>query len=186
MVTMARKIGGARRPRLYVDVSEGVAARVKQVADHFYRGATSDAVLAAIAAFTWMLDQKRQGRRVIAVEEDALPQRFNEVTLPGVDEVLGSDRWSWLIERPHPWRRQLWVKGRRIRAAEVAGDIAANAWTPEEAARQFDLPLDAVLEAQRYVAANGELIGAETVEERRILLNAATLHPPEAVGAHPR
>ncbi len=186
MSPMRTKHTSARRLRLYVDVSESVAGRVKQLADRFYRGVTNDAVLAALAVFNWMLDQKRQGRRVIAVEEDALPPRFTEAVLPGVDEVIGNDRWTWLVERPHPWRRQLWIKGRRIRAAELAGDMAANGWTTEETARQFDLPVDAILEAQRYVGANRELINAEIVEEQRLVQSAATLHPPEAIGAHPR
>lgn len=179
-------VRASRRPRLYVDVSESVGNRIKQTADRFFRGVTNDAVVAALAAFNWMLEQKRQGRRVIAVEADALPERYSEAVLPGVDESIGNERWTWLIEQPHPWRRQLWIKGRRMRAAQLAGHMNANGWTPAETARQFDVPVDAVLEAQRYVEANRDLIDAETIEEQRVAQRAATLHPPEAVGAAPR
>lgn len=175
-----------RRPRLHVDVSEAVGTSVKRMADRFFRGAVSDAVVAAFTAFSWMLDQKQQGRRVVAVEPDALPERYSEALLPGVDEALANDRWTWLIEQPHPWRRQLWIKGRRMRAAQMVGHMNGNGWSAEVTARQFDLPVDAVLEAQRYVDGNRELIEAETIEERRIAQRMATAHPPEVAGAAPR
>lgn len=175
-----------RRPRLYVDVSEAVGGRVRQIANRFFRGVTNDAVLAALAAFGWMIEQKQQGRRVIAVDTEALPERYSEPVLPGIDEAIANERWTWLVEQPHPWRRQLWIKGRRMRAAEVVGHMKGNGWTAEETARQFDLPVEAVLESQRYVEANSELIEAETMEEQRVAQRAATLHPPETVRATPR
>lgn len=175
-----------RRPRLYVDVSDAVWSSVKQTADRFFRGATSDAVVAAFGAFRWMLDQKRQGKRVIAVDPEALPERYGEPVLPGVDEALANERWTWLIEQPHSWRRQLWIKGRRMTAGQLVGHMQGNDWTPEETARQFRLPVDAVLEAQRYVGANADLVEAEAIEEERIARRMATAHPPEVVGAHPR
>ncbi|MGH2378992.1 MAG: hypothetical protein ACRDGT_11015 [Candidatus Limnocylindria bacterium] len=169
----------ARRPRLHVDVSEAMSAAVKRTADRFFRGAVSDVIAAAFSAFTWMLDQKRQGRKVISVEPDAMPERYSEAVLPGIEEALANERWTWLIERPHAWRRQLWIKGRRMRAAQLVGHMNANDWSSEETARQFDLPVEAVLEAQRYVDGERELIDAETIEEQRIARAMATAHPPE-------
>lgn len=169
-----------------MDVSDAMGAAVKRTADRFFRGAVSDAVAAAFTAFTWMLDQKRQGRKVIAVDPHAMPDQYAEAVLPGVEEALGNERWTWLIERPHAWRRQLWVKGRRMRAAQLAESMEANRWTADETARQFDLPIDAVLEAQRYVEADRELIEAETIEEQRIARATATSHPPEVARATAR
>ncbi|OGN82673.1 MAG: hypothetical protein A3G84_03280 [Chloroflexi bacterium RIFCSPLOWO2_12_FULL_71_12] len=167
-------------------MSEAMGTRVKQTADRFFRGAVSDAVAAAFSAFTWMLDQKRQGRRVIAVEPDAVPERYSEAVLPGIDEALSSNRWTWLVERPHAWQRQLWIKGRRMRASELVGHMNGNGWSADETARQFDLPVEAVLEAQRYVETDRELIDAETIEEQRIAFTMATAHPPEVASAAPR
>ncbi len=183
---MERESAPRRRPRLHVDVSEQLGATVKQTADRFFRGAISDAVAAAFAAFIWMLDQKRQGRKVIAVDPDALPDRYGEAVLPAVDDTLIDDRWTWLVERAHPWRRQLWIKGRRMRAAQLVGHMNGNHWSAEETAQQFDLPVDAVLEARRYVETNRTLLDAETIEERRIAQASATIHPPEVVSAAAR
>jgi len=176
----------ARRPRLYVDVTEGVGARVKQTADRFFRGVTNDAVLAALSAFNWMLEQKRLGRRVISVDEDALPGRYSEPLLPGVDEAMGNEEWTWLVAQPHRWRRQLWIKGRRMTAGQLVGQMDASGWTLEETARQFDLPVDAVAEARRYTEANRELVEAEAVEEERAAKRIANTHPPDLVSASTR
>ena len=186
MAPMGKGAATRRRSRLHVDVSDALSTSVKRPADRFFRGAVSDAVVAAFNAFSWMLEQKQQGKRVIAVEPDSMPDRYTEASLPGVDEALINARWTWLIERPHPWRRQLWIKGRRMRAAQLVGHLNGNDWSAEETARQFDLPVEAVLEAQRYVDDNQQLIDAETTEEQRIAQRMATAHPPEVASAAPR
>lgn len=175
-----------RHMRLYIDVSQAMWTRVKETADRFFRGVTNDAVLAALAAFNWMLEQRRQGKRVIAVDPDVLPARYSEPVLPGVDEAFGDQRWTWLIEQPHPWRRQLWIKGRHVKAGQLVGQMNGNAWTPEETARQLDLPVDAVREAERYVEANRDLVEAEAIEEERAARRLANARPPDVAGAPPR
>ena len=182
-VVMRRSGAGVRRPRLYVDVSESVSARVRQIADRFFRGVTNDAVLAALSAFAWMLDQRLAGRRVISVEVDALPSRYSEAILPGVNEAMGDENWTWLIAQPHPWRKQLWIKGRQMTAGQLVGHLSGNGWSADETARQFSLPVEAVLEAQRYVAANRALVDAEAIEEERAAKRLVNVHPPERVGA---
>ena len=42
--------------------------------------------------------------------------------------------WKYLVERPHPWRRQRWIKGRRLLASTVWADMIVNAMSVEEAA----------------------------------------------------
>lgn len=180
---MKRSDASVRRPRLYVDVSESVSSRVRQIADRFFRGVTNDAVLAALSAFAWMLDQRLAGRRVISVEADALPSRYSEAILPGVNEAMGDENWTWLIAQPHPWRKQLWIKGRQMTAGQLVGHLIGNGWSADEAARQFSLPVEAVLEAQRYVAANRALVDAEAIEEERAAKRLVNVHPPERVAA---
>jgi uncharacterized protein (DUF433 family) len=47
-----------------------------------------------------------------------------------------------------------------VRTASIEG------WAPEETAHQFDLPLEAVIEALRYAEKARELIVAEEAENR--------------------
>jgi uncharacterized protein (DUF433 family) len=70
----------------------------------------------------------------------------------------------FLVARPHPWRRQPWIKGRRITAGDLARTVEIEGWTPERAASEFDLPIEAVLEAQRYAASHRDLVLAEEAQ----------------------
>ncbi|MFI5386707.1 MAG: hypothetical protein ACHQ50_11375 [Fimbriimonadales bacterium] len=80
-------------------------------------------------------------------------------------------QYQHLEPRPGSNYRQLFLKGRRIRAAVVDEAIhGPDPFTPEEFAREYQVPLEAVLEALDYVAQNRPLIEQERDHE------AARLH----------
>ena len=65
-----------------------------------------------------------------------------------------------------PFLPQLFLKGRRIRAAVVDEAIhGPDPFTPEEFASEYQVPLEAVLEALEYVAQNRPLIEQERDHE---------------------
>ena len=71
-----------------------------------------------------------------------------------------------LESRPGSNYRQSFLKGRRIRAAVVDEAIhGPDPRTPEEFARDYQVPLEAVLEALDYVAQNRLLIEQERDRE---------------------
>jgi uncharacterized protein (DUF433 family) len=75
-------------------------------------------------------------------------------------------QYQHLEPRPGSNYRQLWVKGRRIRAAVVYEAIhGPDPRSPEEFARDYQVPLPAVLEALDYVAQNLPLIQQERDRE---------------------
>ena len=75
-------------------------------------------------------------------------------------------RYQHLEPRPGSNYRQLFLKGRRIRAAVVHEAVhGPDPYTPEEFAREYDVPLEAVLEALDYAARNLSLIEAERDRE---------------------
>ncbi len=78
-------------------------------------------------------------------------------------------QWQYLESRPHPWRQQLYIKERRLRAFTVWMDLLANDLTPEEVAENKDLPLAAVKEAIEYCETHQDLLKREAEEERRRL-----------------
>lgn len=172
----------SRRQRLHVDVPEAMSRGIRETAEQYYRGATSDAVQASIAVFSWVVRQRQAGRRVIAVDAEHLPAAFEEPIIPGLEEAL-APRWQWLVARPHPWRRQLAIKGRRQLAGRLARTIETNGWSVERAAEEYELPVAAVLEAQRYASENLALIDAEETEER---LAAGSTVPTDAPRPSPR
>lgn len=82
---------------------------------------------------------------------------------------MTATQWQYLEKRPHPWRQQLYIKGRKLTAFAVWMDMIVNGETPEEAAENWDLPLAAVLEAIEYCETHPELLKREAEEERRYL-----------------
>jgi hypothetical protein len=75
-------------------------------------------------------------------------------------------QYQHLEPRPGSNYRQLFLKGRRIRAAIVHEAVhGPDPYTPEEFARDYGVPLEVVIEALDYVAANMALIEAERDRE---------------------
>ena len=77
--------------------------------------------------------------------------------------------WQYLEQRPDSWRKQLYLKGRRLRASNVWTDMIVNEMTPEEAADNWDLPLEAIKESIEYCETHQDLLKQEALIERRHL-----------------
>lgn len=78
-------------------------------------------------------------------------------------------QWQYLEKRPHSWRQQLYIKGRKLTAFTVWSDMIVNEMTPEEVADSKELPLAAVLEAIEYCQTHEKLLQEEADAERRYL-----------------
>ena len=130
-----------------------------------FRNARGDAIRAAISLLAWLIAEREAGRAVVAVDDGDIPERAIVPVVPGLEESFAA-QWRWLAPRPHPWRRQLWIKGRRIAAGDLARTMEIEGWDPARTADEYDVPLEAVLEAQRYLNQARELVLAEELENR--------------------
>ncbi len=75
-------------------------------------------------------------------------------------------QYQHLEARPGSNYRQLWLKGRRMRAAVVYEVVhGPDPRTPEEFAEEYQIPLEVVLEALDYVTRNMPLIEQERDRE---------------------
>lgn len=90
------------------------------------------------------------------------------------EPVLG---WHYLVSRPHPWRRQLAIKGRNMTVGQLVSTLRSNRLSPEQASEDLDLLLEAIQEALTYYAGNRTLLELEAAEERRRLAERG--HPLE-------
>ena len=91
------------------------------------------------------------------------------------------DNWQYLIARPHPWRKQLYIKGRKLLASTIWRDMTANQMSPEQAAENWDLPLSAIYEAIDYCQKHQEVIKLEADEERyRLEVKGVQVEPTNA------
>jgi len=59
--------------------------------------------------------------------------------------------YPYLEARPHPWRKQLFIKGRNMTVWQLLSKMWASERTPKEAAAGFGLPAEAVYEASGVV-----------------------------------
>ena len=73
--------------------------------------------------------------------------------------------YKHLEPRPDSRYRELFVRGRRLRASVLVWMMQANRWTPHEAAQNYDLPVEAVLDAMDYVKTHQEFLEEELRRE---------------------
>ncbi len=86
--------------------------------------------------------------------------------IQSLQNIPETENWQYLVTRPHPWRKQLYIKGHKLLASTVWQDMITNHMSPEEAAENWDLPLSAIYEVIRYCESHQELLKLEADEER--------------------
>lgn len=89
--------------------------------------------------------------------------------------------WQWLVRRQHPWRKQLYVKGRNMTARQLVGSMKANQLDEAAAAADYRLPVEADREALGYVQGNRELLETEAEIERLMLKRGGIARGPQSV-----
>jgi uncharacterized protein (DUF433 family) len=115
---------------------------------------------------------KKLARRPVIITERSRPKYM----IVPADSNVGRDReYQYLTARPHPWKKQLFIKGRNMTAANLVYTMRKEKMTVEEAAKDFNLPMDAVLEALHYLEHNRPLIELEVLEEKRRLADRGLL-----------
>ena len=159
--------------RANFEVTPEQEALLSAVKEALQASSLKDAVLRMSSVMLVLARELASGKRLYIGDR---PETAERLVLPELEAVEGG--WRWLVARPHPWRRQLWVKGRKLLAAQVWSDMHANQLTKQQAALDWDLPLEAVDEIVRYCEENAALIGLEADEERRRLSDAGVALAP--------
>ena len=97
------------------------------------------------------------------------------------------NRWKYLDRKPGSVYRQLFIKGRRIAARTLYGRYmsAEEPRTPEEIAIDYDLPLEAVLEAIAYCETDPPEIRQDW-EMEEASIRARALKEQERIPADPK
>lgn len=89
--------------------------------------------------------------------------------------------WQHLVVRQHPWRKQLFVKGRNMPVRQLVNSVKVNQFTEEQAAANYRLPVEAIREAFAYAAENAALLEQEAAQEKSILSQGSTVSAAQAV-----
>ena len=88
--------------------------------------------------------------------------------------------WKYLARKRNSVYKQLFIKDRRIAARTLYGRFMSDEdpMTPEEIAADYDLPLEAVLEAIEYCKADPPDIREDWEREER-LMEATGMNEPD-------
>lgn len=93
------------------------------------------------------------------------------------DVSLTAD-YKYLEDRPRSNYRQLWVKGRHMRAEVLyRHTVGPERRSPEEVAEDYQLPLEAVLEAVEYCLRHKALLDSERSREETRLRESGVEQP---------
>jgi len=124
----------------------------------------------AISCFYWVVQEILRGRRVVSVAPEEIDKLkdASELLVPSLANAP-TVSYNYLVARPHPWRRQLSLKGRNMTVGQLVATMNANHMTPEEAADDFEMPLEQIREALQYFEANEDLVNTELREDKRYL-----------------
>lgn len=96
-------------------------------------------------------------------------------------EAPNLQKWMYLIDQAHPWKRQLFVKGRKLPAAAIWSGMLVNKLSREQAADNWDLPVEAIDEIFAYCEENKALLEMEAAEElRRLEQKGINIEPKTA------
>lgn len=121
-----------------------------------------EGVLRACQVMVSLARETSRGNQIFVGKNRDVAARL---VLPGLERI-GDATWKWLVQRDHPWKLQLWVKGRKLLASSVWNDIRANALSEQDAMKNWDLPAEAIAEINAYCQENVVLIQAEAAEEK--------------------
>ena len=124
-----------------------------------------DTILRAIKVVSVLAKEARAGKRLCLQSSNG---DIAQLVIPEFESTTSGD-WMFLVSRPHAWRRQLYIKGRKVLASTVWGDMIVNDQTLAETAADWDLPLEAVHEVIRYCEANRDLLAMEAQEELNVM-----------------
>jgi uncharacterized protein (DUF433 family) len=102
------------------------------------------------------------------------------LSVPAVQPAL-FEHYQYLVSRPEKGRRQPYLKGRNMTVGQLIYAMRANKLTSEQAASEFELPLEQIREAQTYYEVHRDVIEAEADEEKQLLLSMGVRIDPPSI-----
>jgi len=159
-----------KRMRLQIELPTRQQEFLKRIGEGLAAGSDAETTRRILDVFENLAGSVEQGYKVAIVPAD--DERHPDA-LPELTRAVRGERYEFLVCRPHAWRRQPAFKGRRLTVGQFLHQMTVNGWTPEQAAREFDLPEQAAYEAMAYGERHRALIEMENAEDARAGLEMA-------------
>jgi hypothetical protein len=149
------------------DVSPEQQADIEMLQQLTGTSSKKEAVLWGVKMALLLAAEIRKGNQLFIGHKGSDLDRF---VLLGIERP-DTRPWMYLVEHEDSWKRQLYVKGRKLLASSVWSAIRSNDLTVKEAAYNWDLPEEAIREIIEYCESNRILIQMEAQEERLRLMH---------------
>jgi hypothetical protein len=152
------------RNRLQIDLAPRHQRLLRILGERMGSGGDAETTRRLFDVIENVADRIQQGFKLAVVPEgEEYPDAVPELTRA----LRPESTYMYLVARPHRWRRQLSFKGRRLTVGQFLGRMRTEKWTPEHAASEFDLPVEAAYEAVAYGEQYASLLAAEDAEDAR-------------------
>lgn len=148
------------------DVSPEQEADINCLQELIQAPSRKDAILTAVRLALLLATESKQGKQFYLASPGGGDLR--RLMMVGI-ETPNLQKWIYLVNQAHPWKRQLFVKGRKLSAAAVWSGMLVNKLSREQAAANWDLPVEAIDEIYAYCEENKVLLEMEAAEELRRL-----------------
>ena len=147
------------------DVSPEQQAAIEMLQQVVDAPTKKDALLMAVRTTLLLVAELKNGNQLFVGHPGENLRRFVMLGIekPDLKPLL------YLVPHEHPWKRQLFVKGRKLPAAAVWNAIKVNSLSLEQAMDNWDLSAAAINEIMEYCESNQELLRMEAQEELRRL-----------------
>jgi uncharacterized protein (DUF433 family) len=177
---MAPSVKRQEKVRVQVDLTKTEASLLQLLAGRLSVRSRADLLQQAYGTFLWIVDEMLSGRRIVSVEPEKLEQleNFKELSVPAVAPLL-FDHYEYLISRPETGHKQLYLKGQPMSVGQLIKQMQAEQLSPEETARDMDLPLPQVREALAYYETHQELVTREMAETQQSLADILGFDPDD-------
>lgn len=153
-------MAGSTMKRQNFDVTPEQEAEIAWLRDALGVSTAKDAVLRAVRIAAVLSREASEGRTLMVRSAGGIPERL---VIPELERPSASG-WRYLVERGHPWQRQMSIKGKRLLAATVWRDMVVNSQTLCQAAEEWGIPEEAVREAVAWCEASRGLLEMEARE----------------------
>jgi uncharacterized protein (DUF433 family) len=155
-----------RKQRIQLDLANEQVTLMDTLSQQLALRSRADLLQQAFSLFLWAIDETLAGHRIISVESEQIKKipQYKEVNIPALQPLIFRN-YQYLAARPHPWKKQLFLKGRNMTVGQLISTMQANQLSIEEAAEDLDLPVEQIQEALAYYQTHQTLVDLEAREE---------------------
>ena len=155
-----------KKQRIQLDLGNEQVALMDTLGQQLALRSRADLLQQAFSLFLWAVDETLAGHRIISVDLGQIQEisQYKEVNIPALQPLMFHN-YQYLVARSHPWKKQLFLKGRNMSVGQLISTMEANHLNPEAAAEDLELPLEQIQEAFAEIGDRPAILFREPAQE---------------------